>query len=393
MPRTNNATDWLIALRAPGAGARRLLAALNQHGSIANLRQQARQGLSGLPVAAEQYLRQPDENKLATDLEWLAGDPHHLITWDNNWYPGLLRDTAGPPVALFVVGDPGVLWQPQVAVVGSRKPTPGGRDHARGFAGSLARHGFVITSGLATGIDATAHQAAVDCGGRTIAVLGTGPDRVYPARNHALAQRIVTQGALISEWPPGTSARPGHFPARNRIISGLSLGVLVVEASEKSGSLITARLAGEQGREVLAIPGSIQNPMARGCHRLIREGGRLVDRIDHVVEDLQPLAARLAQRLRVALAEQTQQPDADMPAPDVGQEAPASAGEMAVAALDEEYRQLLSGLGYEPMAIDQMVEKTDLTPEAVSSMLLILELKGLVVSHPGGTWSLHHEIV
>lgn len=261
--------------------------------------------------------------------------------------------------------------------MGSRQPSSAGRRQAYAFAAELAQRGLVITSGLAAGIDGEAHRAALEAGGRTIAVLGTGPDRVYPAAHRELAQQIAAQGALVTELPPGTRAQPGHFPARNRIISGLALGVLVAEAGDHSGSLITARLAAEQGREVMAIPGPIHHVLARGCHRLIREGARLVDCVPHVIEALYPLAGRLADRLHQALSlDQNASP-------------PPAAG---IAALGEPERRLLKALGVQALSVDELVEAVDLTPEAVSSMLLMLELQGLVICHQGGTWSRHHEI-
>ncbi len=205
-----------------------------------------------------------------------------------------MRDIPSPPVALWLAGDPDVLWQPQLAVIGSRNPTAGGRDNARSFAGELARQGLTITSGMASGIDSVAHEAALEAGAITIAVMGTGLDIVYPASGRELAARIREQGALVSEFPPGTPPQRSHFPSRNRIISGLSLGVLVIEAGLRSGTLITARLAANQGRDVFALPGSIHNPLAKGCHRLIRDGARLVESVAEILQELAPLAGRLA---------------------------------------------------------------------------------------------------
>jgi DNA processing protein len=299
---------------------------------------------------------------------------HHLITWDDERYPPLLRDIPSAPAALFVAGDPDVLWQPQVAVIGSRNPTAGGRDNARNFAGELALRGMTITSGMAAGIDSVAHAAALDAGGSTVAVAGTGLDVVYPASGRELAERIRGQGALVSELPPGTPARRAHFPSRNRIISGLSLGVLVIEAGLRSGTLITARLAATQGRDVFALPGSIHNPLAKGCHRLIREGARLVESVDEILTELAPLAGQLASRLQGELA-----------APD------RSSLEMAAAdpqfELDAEYRRLWSCLGHDPTTVDSIIEQSGLTARAVSAMLLMLELRGMVEAHPGGAFS------
>src|SRR5690606_41509372 len=187
-------------------------------------------------------------------LDWLAAPGHHLLGWNDPDYPALLRTAPSPPLALFVAGDPALCWHPSVAVVGSRSPSAGGRDNAAAFSGAFARSGLAVVSGLALGIDAAAHQAALDAGGLTLAVLGCGIDRAYPARNRGLCQRIAEAGAVVSEYPPGPVARAGQFPARNRIVAGLALGTLVVEAAMRSGALITARLAADAGREVFAIP-------------------------------------------------------------------------------------------------------------------------------------------
>jgi len=247
---------------------------------------------AGLDEDTISAIRNPDTALLDQDSKWLEEPDHHLLTWDSDLYPALLRDIPSPPAALFVAGDPNVLWQPQIAVIGSRNPTTGGRDNALDFSAELSRQGLTITSGMASGIDSCAHLAALDAGALTVAVTGTGLDRVYPASSRGLAARIRQQGALVSEFPLGTSAKPSHFPSRNRIISGLSLGVLVIEAGLNSGTLITARMAGNQGRDVFALPGSIHNPMSKGCHRLIRDGARLVENVAQIMEELAPLAGR-----------------------------------------------------------------------------------------------------
>ena len=278
--------------------------------------------------------------------------------------PDLLSGSSGSPEALYVCGDADLLHFPCLAIVGSRNPSEGGRENARRFARHLAASGFCIVSGLAEGIDAAAHEGALDANGSTIAVLGHGLDTVYPARNAQLAKRIARYGALVTEYPQGTPPRRGHFPARNRIISGLSVGVLVVEAARRSGSLITARLAGEQGREVFAIPGSIHNPMARGCHELIRQGARLVQSADDIISELAPLIGRLI----------------ESDAGDGDEEARNNP-------LDPDYVLLLDLLGYDPQTPDELARKSTLTIEQVSSMLLILELNGEIESLPGGRFS------
>jgi DNA processing protein len=313
------------------------------------------------------------------------------LTWDDERYPALLKTLPSPPAALFVKGDPDVLWQPQLAVIGSRNPTAGGRDNARDFAGELSRQGLAITSGLAEGIDSEAHRAALDAGGFTVAVLGTGPDVVYPKSGHELAGRIAGQGALVTELPPGTTAQRSHFPSRNRIISGLSLGVLVIEAGLRSGTLITARLAGEQGREVFALPGSIHNPMSKGCHRLIRDGARLVENVSEIMQELGAMAGRVAGDLRDQLdREESGQEAGDLEfgsrKPNLSQ-VPVSTPEAEPWEDDPDYRKLWDCLGFDPSPVDSIIEKCGLTARAVSAMLLMLELRGKVEAHPGGAYS------
>ena len=351
---------WLALLHAPGIGAVGFQALLEQVGSPQRLFHNPSSAPDSAGLRA--YLRKPDWAAVEQDLEWLAQEDCHILALDDPAYPSLLREIHDAPPLLFLRGEPRQLENPQLAVVGSRNPSVIGKETAYEFSRSLARAGMVITSGLALGIDAASHRGAIDGAGQTVAVFGTGLDRVYPARNRDLARAIVEQGGLlVSEYPPGTQPLPGNFPRRNRIISGMSLGTLVVEAALRSGSLITARLATEQGREVFAIPGSIHNPLARGCHRLIREGAKLV-------ETAQDILVELAPQLQAVL----ELPDA----PQGGQE---EAG-----ALDEEYQRLLGSLGDAPSGIDQLVERSGLTAEAVSSMLLLLELQGYVISTAGG---------
>lgn len=229
------------------------------------------------------------QKQLRMTQAWLqASDAHNILTPDSPLYPTALKELPDAPVVLYVIGNCQLLSEPQLGVVGSRRPTPNGRRVAREFCEHLSRSGLVITSGMALGIDAAAHQGALGCYGGTVAVLGTGVDQVYPARHKDLYQLIAGQGALVSEFPLGTQPFAGNFPRRNRILSGLSLGVLVVEAALESGSLISARLAAEQGREVFAIPGSVLNPLSRGCHKLIREGAVLVESPDDVLIELAP---------------------------------------------------------------------------------------------------------
>ncbi len=316
-------------------------------------------------------ISRPDEKRIESDLKWLSHPNHHLLCWDDDSYPALLRRIKGPPAALFIDGDPGCLWQPQIAVIGSRNPTSGGLEHARDFAATLARQGMTITSGLASGIDSAAHAAAMDVGAVTIAVNGTGLDKVYPASSQAVAERIRTQGAMISELPLGSPPKRQHFPSRNRIISGLSLAVLVIEAGLNSGTLITARKAAEQGRDVFALPGSLHNPMAKGCHRLIREGARLVETTADILQELGPLAAELQMEIRQRL---------DL----LDQEDKHSVSLQKNLLDDSEYQLVWEVLGFDPKPIDIIIEQTGLPASAISSMLLMMELKGMVKKHSSG---------
>ncbi|MEO5574291.1 MAG: DNA-processing protein DprA, partial [Gammaproteobacteria bacterium] len=267
----------------------------------------------------------------------------------------------------FVVGNAAVLSTPQLAIVGSRNPTPAGSETAHDFARHLCASGLTITSGLASGIDAASHRGALDGGGLTIAVAGTGLDRVYPARHHDLAHQIAGHGALVSEFVLGTPPLSDHFPRRNRIISGLSLGTLVVEAAQRSGSLITARMAADQGREVFAIPGSIHNPLARGCHFLIRQGAKLVETANDIMEELGPLA----RSLKAVSPQSALRNDCIT----------------ANVQLSVETEKLVACLGFESTTIDRLVERSGLTAEAVSSILLMLELQGCVTSTIGGLYT------
>jgi len=242
----------------------------------------------GLKVASADARRCEEvRDGASAALAWLERPAQHLLMWDQPDYPALLAELDDAPPLLFVAGNPAILEKPQLAMVGSRRASRPGMDTAAAFSRSLASAGFVITSGLALGIDGAAHQAALDVGGHTIGVLGTGLENFYPQRHRRLAEAMIAQGsAVVSEFPLDAAPQAGNFPRRNRIISGLSLGVLVVEASMASGSLITARLAAEQGREVYAIPGSIHHPGAKGCHQLIRDGAVLVETIEHILENL-----------------------------------------------------------------------------------------------------------
>jgi DNA processing protein len=316
----------------------------------------------GLTPRAATLLASPDTAALDADLRWLDASGASLLAAIDPGYPALLRESPDAPAVLYVLGNASALLEPQVAMVGTRNPTAGGRDTARRFAAWFAQAGLGVTSGLALGIDAACHEGALQAGGLTIAVLGCGPDICYPRENRRLFDRILAQGAVVSEFPPGTEPRAALFPQRNRIIAGLAAGTVVVEAASRSGSLITARLAGTAGREVFAIPASIHNEMARGCHELIRQGAKLVEKPEDVLLEL-----------RISLSAQL-----------LGEPSVRPAGGPV---LDKEYKILLDALAFEPASVDSLIERTGLNSESIASMLLILELDGHVAPHPGGRYS------
>lgn len=343
-----NALNSLISPRR----VRQLLAVF---GSLETVFAASEQELSqaGLSAQAAQALAQPDWAGVETALAWADRPGRFILSERDTAYPQILRHIADPPLLLYCEGEIELLNQPALAVVGSRAPTPIGVETAQAFAMQLARLGFVITSGMALGIDTAAHRGALSVTGKTIAVVGTGLDRIYPARNSELAAQIRSAGLLISEFPLGTAPLARNFPQRNRIISGLSRGVLVVEAGIQSGSLITARMALEQGREVFAVPGSIHNPTSKGCHLLLRDGAKLVQSVDDVLEEID------AQGLFASA-----QPHAS------------DAQEMLQ--LEAEYHQVLAAIDTAPTSIESIIERSGLTSEAVCSMLLALEMRNFV---------------
>lgn len=350
---TDDARHWISLSLINGLGGetfRRLLAAFGTPQQIyatpvSSLRQVVDAAIAGLIADG------PDEEPLAPSLEWLRQPGNQLITLADTSYPPGLLEIADPPPLLYVKGDVARLSQPIIGIVGSRNATPQGLKNAEAFAQALSEAGWCVASGLALGIDGAAHRGALLGKGSTIAVVGTGLDIVYPARHRDLAYEIVEKGTMVSEFPLGEPSRAGNFPRRNRIISGLSHGVLVVEANLESGSLITARLAAEQGRDVFAIPGSIHSPLSKGCHRLIKQGAKLVDSIQDILEELggAPIVSAL----------------------------PASS-----AAEDP----LLEKMGFDVMAVDTLVQSSGLTSNQVSAMLLTLELEGRIASLPGGRY-------
>ncbi len=347
-------------MRTPGFGGRTFLKLLETH-TPSQLFSESSAALSALGLKSDiiESIKKPDWALIDNDLAWLDQDNNSVITLFDSIYPTQLKEIADPPPLLFVRGNPGLLSLPQIAMAGSRNPSVSGMETATAFAKTLSLHGFVITSGLALGIDAASHQGALNAKGYTIAVAGTGLDRVYPARHIDLAIEIVNTGAMVSEFPPGTLAKANHFPRRNRIISGLCQGLLVVEAAKESGSLITARMALEQNREVFAIPGSIHNPLARGCNGLIREGAKLVETTQDILEEFHQYIQQDEKNYTATL--QT--------------------------TLDLEQQTLLNRVMFSPTSIDKLVEDSGLTVEILSSMLLILELQGYVEANAGGCYT------
>ena len=355
--------DWLFLLHTEGlgvAGFHKMLNTFAHPGNILDGRssQLSELGLNDKTITA---IRQRDPEVIRKDIEWLnASDNHHIITLLDPQYPEQLKTIDQPPPVLFVRGDLDYLQRPQLAMVGSRNPTAAGRRTASDFAQHLSDSGITITSGLARGIDGASHQGALQGIAGTIALVAHGLDIVYPAAHRALAAEIASHGAVVSEVAIGTEPHKGLFPRRNRIISGLSLGTLVVEAALKSGSLITARHALEQGREVFAIPGSIHNPLARGCHQLIRHGAKLVETANDIIEELLPHLPK-----SVSTANKTVNP--------------AKIEQI----LDPDHQKLLKCLQYEAVAIDELVNCTGFSAAEVASMLLIMELEGSVVNQGG----------
>lgn len=350
---------WL-ALSHINIGANKLLAFLEAGNSLARLFELSDQSLQehGFRPGLAKKLGSVTDELIDQDLEWFDSDRKHLIPITSKDYPALLKEIPDPPKLLFVHGDKSLLKAHQIAIVGSRNPTAQGKENTREFAKTLASAGAVITSGMALGVDGIAHQAALDKGQSTIAVVGTGLDRIYPARHKELAIQISQQGALVSEFPLGTPVKASNFPVRNRIICGMSLGTLVVEAAIRSGSLITARLAMEQGREVFAIPGSIHNTLARGCHSLIKQGAKLVETAEEIIEELGALAAW-----------QTEHNQQD---------------ELQEFVLEKEYQDMLEFVDDSTTSVDTIIQRSGLEIEVVSHMLLLLELNNYIASVPGG---------
>ena len=363
---------WIFLSCLPKFGARRQQAVLEQIPDFEQLLTHNAATLKALGLAAETvealdaWRREDRAHPVVANANviyrnCLRTGTDVLIMADDD-YPEPLKHIHDAPLILYVRGDRALLAREQIGIVGSRNATRAGLEHARSFAAALGRKGLLVTSGLALGVDGAAHAGALDAGFPTVAVIGNGVDKPYPYRHRTLSERIAGEGVIVSEYPPGTSAKAGHFPRRNRIISGLSRGILVVEAGLKSGSLITARLALEQGREVFAIPGSVHNPLARGCHHLIRQGAKLVETVDDICEELGGWWTSQSEGNPSSVAMKT----------------PATDG------LDSREIAVLEALGYDPQSTDDLCSVTGLPADQLMQSLLLLELQGLVDSAPGG---------
>lgn len=380
-PSIDELAGWLRLTLEPGLGpvqARLLLAGIGLPDTIYDA--SAATLAKHMPRELATQLRQPPpadtQALIERTLEWLAKPGHHLLTLADPAYPAALLDTHDPPLVLYVNGRPELLQQPIISIVGARNATPAGRDNAQAFARHLAGQGWCIASGLAHGIDTAAHQGALQAGaqgGSTIAVMGTGIDIVYPSSNLKLAHQIAATGALVSELPLGMPSMPHHFPRRNRIVAGIARGVLVVEAAKQSGSLITARLASELGREVFSIPGSIHSPLSRGCHALIRQGAKLVESGQDIHEELD----------RPGMA--CPSPHGTTPAASARQAPKRSRGRVSTAAdsvavqasliePDPLAACLLEALGHDPVDADTLQRRTGMDMAQLGALLLRLEL-------------------
>lgn len=368
--------QWLFLTCLPGLGRTRRRELLTEFPDLPQMLSMNAATLRAVGMTADAmaaiqaWQKQDDAHPAIREVRTILHDCQKhavgILTWEDTHYPEQLRHIHDAPLVLFTRGDTELLARDQIGIIGSRKATPAGLDHARRFAAELSARDLMVTSGLALGVDGAAHAGALDAGYPTVAVIGCGLDRVYPHQHRRLGERVVADGLMISEYPPGTPARAAHFPQRNRIISGLSRGVLVVEAGLRSGSLITARMALEQGREVFAIPGSVHSPVARGCHHLIKQGARLVETVEDILEELgawwsPPLVTEAA-----------------------GTPEPKPGGKGPLAGLDGREIAVFEALGYDPQSTDALSSATGLPADQLMQSLLLLELQGLVSSAPGG---------
>ncbi|MCG2839242.1 DNA-processing protein DprA [Photobacterium sp. WH77] len=352
--------DWLALAAVPGLGGQRIQQLLDQ-ATVTEIRKMPESHLMAMGLKGSQIslLRQPDSKRLQEALRWCEQDNQQLLVLSDPAYPRLLKEISSPPPVLFIRGEPHWLCEPQLAIVGSRHASLDGREAAREFAAAMVAADYVVTSGLALGVDGHAHDSALKNGGATVAVLGSGLGRIYPAAHRELAGLIAEQGALVSEFWPSEPPRPQHFPRRNRIISGLSVGVLVVEAALKSGSLITARYALEQDRDVFALPGSIYAPGSKGCNALIKSGAKLVESPVDIFEEVGALTH----------CAKSSQMSVSLPHPE-NEQLPFNA--------------VLANVGNEATPVDVVAERCDQPVHEVMTQLLELELQGVITSVPGG---------
>ncbi len=354
---------WLALSDAPDIGPMTFIKLLAYFPSLAKLFALPITEMQtyGFTEALQQYLQNPDWKRVEKDLRWQEQPENYILTYNDTDYPRLLRETHAAPPIIYVKGQLKTLNYPQLAIIGSRHPTVKGSETAYDFAYDLASKGLTITSGLALGIDSASHQGALAGGGTTIAVLGSGLNKIYPLRHKKLAEQIIEKGAIISEFSPDMPPLAAHFPRRNRIISGLSRGALVIEAAIQSGSLITAKYALEQGREVFAVPGSIHNPLAKGCHALLKQGAKLVETSDDIIEELKASCPFLI---------------SDVPTN--------SKPPLDLSPLDAHYRKLVACVDFEATPMDVIIHRSGLAAEEVSAMVLMLELQGFIRAVNGG---------
>ena len=360
---------WLVVSQTPGVGAIRFHKLLKQIGQPEQILKASSHELrnAGLDEKAIRFLKAPPPEKIIPSLTWAKAANHTIRTFHCRQYPEKIKELKDAPPLLYIKGNESLLNEPQVAVVGSRQPTPGGRTNAKKFSHDITKSGLIVNSGMASGIDAVAHDAALISGGTTVAVIATGPDKIYPAKNKPLAERIAEHGVLVSEFPVGTEPTRTNFPRRNRLISALSLGVVIIEATLRSGALITARLAAEQGKDVFAVPGSIQNPKAQGCHRLIQQGAKLVEKAEDILLELQPQLKPYIQNGKDE-AESRKETNID---------------ERGGTKLSDIYFKVLESMGYDPIDVDTLAERCGLPVQTVSATLLTLEIENYVGEENG----------
>ena len=392
MKTADELQPWIALWRVSGVGSKSFQKLLSNVGDPATVFSSSLSKLTQAGISeklANAILDSKNNQEAAIpDIDWLnSANNHHIITIQCNEYPELLKRISDAPPILYVHGNLSLLNDPQIAIVGSRNPTQGGTNNAYEFAKHLGQTGFCITSGLALGVDGTAHTGALEVKAPTIAIIATGIDRVYPAKHREMAHKIADNGAIVTEFPIGTQPKSGNFPRRNRIISGLSYGTLVVEAAQKSGSLITARLAMEQNREVFAIPGSIHNPLAKGCHQLIRQGAKLVETAQDILEEMTSV-----------IDINTLQDDQQLPAStSIANSANTNTDSNGVENhtetekndlhTDDDQQIILNEMGFDPISIDQLVVSTGIDTASLSASLLMLELQNQIASNGGGTYT------